>query len=948
MGSTSHHHNKTTNDMRAALLTLFIVLVSLLASAYAKASNNDAHTAEGPVFIKPFHLPEEHKALNIIPSLYYMVEEASPITIDDIIEQGPVLPFKLVTRESIIASGKPIWYTFRVINDEDRPREVILNFQEFLFDEIKLIYQNQAGRHEYITGMNYPYTTRAIDYRMQAFPLKLDANSEHVVYVRLMSSHIPMVSPVIGAPLAVAQMAAKYVNLNIFCIGICAGIFLFMLIFIPLSMNNRDGYVYCVFLFTVTLIMIYMGGYLYSWIPNSPELHKFIQILLLCIISPINLMMLRIFFDIDWKDKFSSLLIFSMIICFTLLLLSYPLLGYEHLIIPVITLTLVNFFTLFAICLRYYLKGSMNAGLYLSASFIFIGAAMYSVLGASSATDYGPFLRHSYSIGIVFQSLIFAVAVARKIYWELREKDTLAQKAAIAEAQTRTKSEFLAAMSHEIRTPINGVIGMSQMLQTTPLNHDQKHYTDIISSSGNTLLRVINDILDYSKIEAGKMELEHVAINLDELITQTCTGFLNDAVKNQLGFIASIDPNCPFMVYGDPVRLQQVLNNLLSNAFKFTTKGEIQLRLSGEMINDTVQLTFYVKDTGIGISQEKQRSLFDSFSQADRSTTRHYGGTGLGLTISKQLVNLMGGKIGVNSEEGQGATFWFSVPCNLDPVKQQRWDSENQVVQGKQILMIHPPSPLEASLRSHFIHWGAHVSQCNNIEQALQTIRMRENQGKDNFDTIIALSLPLMQASKAQLNQLYSHEIPIILSEANHRYGQSKLESTYKKYTILQLPHTLTVLRDTLLDVLNGIEQETSYQNDTENLRGKISKKHILVAEDNPVNQQVIAAMLGQHGLIVDFAKDGKEAIEQYQSLHNNLDLVFMDCEMPEVDGFEATLCIRQFEAQHQLEATPIVALTAHVLPESIEQCHASGMNEVITKPVKNSRLKEVLLAYLS
>lgn len=948
MGSTSHHQNVSIHPLSAVLFFLLLLMSVFTPVTYGNTPNSNVQNTDGPVFIKPFHLPEEQIALNIIPSLYYMIEEASPITIDDIIEQGPILPFELVDRESIIASGKPIWYTFRVINDKSQPKEIILNFQEFLFDEIKVIYQNQAGRHEYISGMNYPYHSRAIDYRMQAFPLTLDANSEHVVYIRLISSHIPMVSPVIGAPLAVAQMAAKYVNINIFCIGICAGIFLFMLIFIPLSMNNRDGYVYCIFLFTVTLIMIYMGGYLYSWIPNSPELHKFIQILLLCVISPINLMMLRIFFDINWKDKFSSFLIFLMISCFTLMLISYPLLGYERLIIPVIMLTLVNFFALFAICLRYYIKGSMNAGLYLSASFVFIGAAIYSVMGASSATDYGPFLRHSYSIGIVFQSLIFAIAVARKIYWELREKDTLAQKAAIAEAQTRTKSEFLAAMSHEIRTPINGVIGMSQMLQTTPLNHDQKHYTDIISSSGNTLLRVINDILDYSKIEAGKMELEHVAINLDELVTQTCTGFLNDAVKNQLGFVASIDPDCPFMVYGDPVRLQQVLNNLLSNAFKFTTEGEVQLRLSGEVINDTVHLTFYVKDSGIGISQEKQRSLFESFSQADRSTTRHYGGTGLGLTISKQLVNLMGGKIGVHSEEGQGATFWFSVPCSLDPVKQQRWDGENKLAQDKQILMIHPSSPLEASLKRHFVHWGAKVSQCNNIEQALQTIRMRENQGKDDFDVIVALSLPLMQASKAQLSQLYSHEIPIILSEANHRYGQSKLENTYKKYTILQLPHTLTVLRNTLLDVLNGKEQEASYSRNTENLRGMISKKHILVAEDNPVNQQVIAAMLGQHGLIVDFAKNGKEAIEQYQSLHNNLDLIFMDCEMPEVDGFEATLCIRQFETQHQLDTTPIVALTAHVLPESIEQCRASGMNDVITKPVNNARLKEVLLAYLS
>lgn len=957
MGSTPNHHNFITRYSAnpAIWLTLSTCIFLLLLlfvpfnQAFAERDNSpaDNDVISGPVFIEPFALPPEEDVLNITPSLYYLIEEESPISIDNIVEQGPILPFRLVESESIVKSGKPIWYTFKVINNKDEARSVILNFQEFLFEEIQLIYQNQAGRHEYTTGMNYPYDSRIIDYRMLAFPLTIDANSEQVVYARILSSHIPMISPVIGEPLAVAQQAAKYVNINVLSIGICTGIFLFMLIFIPLSMNNSDGYIYCLFLFTVTLIMAYMGGYLYSWIPNQPELHKFIQIFLLGIISPINLMMLRVFFDIDWKDKSSNLLIFGVIACFTLLLLSYPILGYENLILPVIILTLVNFFVLFVICVRYYIKGSMNAGLYLFSSLIFIGAALYSVLGASAAAEYNPLLRHSYSLGIVFQSLIFAVAVARKIYWELREKENLAQKAAIAEAQTRTKSEFLAAMSHEIRTPINGVIGMSQMLQTTPLNHDQKHYTDIISNSGNTLLRVINDILDYSKIEAGKMELEHVAINLDELITQTCTGFLNEAVKNQLAFSASIDPDCPIMVYGDPVRLQQVLNNLLSNAFKFTTEGGVNMRVSGQVIGDSVELIFYIKDSGIGISKEKQRSLFDSFSQADRSTTRHYGGTGLGLSISKQLVNLMGGDIGVKSKEGEGAKFRFSVKCHLDPIKQQQWDHENQIIEDKSILLLHPTSAIETSLKRHFTHWGAQVVQCNNIEQALQLIRMRENQGKGTFDIIVALSLPLMQATKVQLSQLYSHEIPIILSEANHRYGPSKLQHTYKKYTILQLPHTLTVLRNTMLDVLNGIESDLSYSSNFENLSSKISKRHVLVAEDNPVNQQVIAAMLGQHGLIVDFAQDGKEVIQLYQSLHNNLDLVFMDCEMPEVDGFEATLCIRQFESQHQLKETPIIALTAHVLPESANQCIESGMNEVITKPVNNENLKEVLLKYL-
>jgi signal transduction histidine kinase/CheY-like chemotaxis protein len=795
--------------------------------------------------------------------------------------------------------------------------------------------------------MNYPYDSRPIDYRFFAFPIDMDANSQQRIYFRILSSHIPLISPLIGEPITVTQVIDKNTNINLLSIGICLGILFFMLVFTPLATTNRDGYLFCLFLFDVTLIMLYTSGYVFTWIPDEPEIHKFLMVFLLTFNNPVNLFMMRAFYDINKEDKLSTVLIFGISAIFMVELAAYPLLGYEGLILPVITTVTISYCALFIIAIRYFMRRTLNSGLYLLANGIFMSTTLYSVLCAADLLPYSEFSRHAFGFSIVIQALIYAVAIARKVYWQLREKDELKTKAAIAEAQNRTKSEFLATMSHEIRTPINGVIGMAQMLQTTEQNKDQQHYTDIIIHSGSTLLRVINDILDYSKIEAGKMELEHVAINLDELITQTCSTFVNEAIKRKLHFSAQIHPECPFYIYGDPVRIQQVLNNLLSNAFKFTTSGSIHLNLSGIATGDNLSLHFQISDSGIGIKKSKQAMLFESFSQADRSTTRNYGGTGLGLSITKQLVEMMGGEIGVNSEPGQGAQFWFSLECKIDMLKHKQWQRGNKDLAGKQVLLIYPYPQIRQAIEEQFSYWGIQVTSINTIEESLNSIKQRRKEQAPDYDAIFCFAPYLAESSSELQQQLCSQGIPIVLNEASQRFGNSLLEQQYDKLSCLHLPHTIGQLRDALLKQLTPQTKDLEYKIPSPISTHTLHTKQVMVAEDNPVNRQVIAAMLGQHGISIEFANDGQQAIDMFQQHHQDLDLIFMDCDMPNVDGYQASRRIRELEKHGSLEPKPIIALTAHVLPEAINHCLSSGMNEVITKPINKQTLEETLLRFL-
>ncbi len=510
---------------------------------------------------------------------------------------------------------------------------------------------------------------------------------------------------------------------------------------------------------------------------------------------------------------------------------------------------------------------------------------------------------------------------------------------------TKAKSEFLANMSHEIRTPMNGVLGMTEILLDTRLTSKQKHFVDTIYRSGKALLVIINDILDFSKIEAGKLILEQYDFNLHEMIEDVVDLLKDKAHEKGLEIYAKIPSDLPKRVIGDEGRLRQILINLTGNAIKFTSKGEVLVKVEQKAVTrNSIELYFEVIDTGIGIPEKAQRTIFDSFSQADSSTTRQYGGTGLGLSISKQLSQLMQGDIGIISTPGKGSTFWFSVKLEYNPDVQDKKVSEKNTLQNKTVLIVDDhPTNLEI-LENKMQHWGMHTLLANDAQQAFDIL---EKQTAKSVDLIITdMMMPNMNGiefSRKLHNDPNFTRIPkIILSSIAEDIDKQQLEQI-GVYHLLTKPVRMNILYDTLCQTLNKTHKPQASKKEPSILTPRLNL-NVLLAEDNKVNQLVASTVLEKLGCTVEITEDGKQTIELLKQ--KNFDVVLMDCQMPVMDGYTATKLIRQNEQQLKTNPIPIIALTANAMEGDREKCLAAGMDEYLVKPFTQEQLSSILLRF--